>query len=290
MEPNRTGWLIRTACAALAVSCLTVSGAGAQDSSAKTVFENYQLLGIFAFDCGKPASANNYYYVHRLLDPGHVQRDRMIGTDSRDYAYVIDRALVMTPNQVSLNGIRSEGSRKGEFIKEVWRVEPNRIMTIEQTIGGNTVISGARFNGRSVPRYNRCSALNASSLQTGGAGPTGGGVVNSSQQVATSDGGCHTENYTFSTVLSQSATTNSVSTGGASCVYKVGPVHPEQVQFTDASIVRRPRNGNFEQTEAFAFRYRPNPGFRGTDEYAIKGVLRLGTASRAGRWLVKCNI
>jgi hypothetical protein len=83
-------------------------------------------------------------------------------------------------------------------------------------------------------------------------------------------GGCHTDSYTFSTVLSQSATTNSVSTGGAACVYTVGPIHPDQVQFTSASIVEQARNGIFEQTGSFAFKYQPNPSFKGVDEYAIK--------------------
>jgi hypothetical protein len=61
-----------------------------------------------------------------------------------------------------------------------------------------------------------------------------------------------------------------VSTEGAACFYKVAPIHPDQVQFTSASIVEQPSNGSFEQTGDFAFKYQPWPGFKGTDEYAIK--------------------
>lgn len=87
---------------------------------------------------------------------------------------------------------------------------------------------------------------------------------------AATSGGCKTDNFTFSAVLSQSATTNSVSIGGATCFYSVAPIHPDQVEFTSASIVEQPNNGTFEQTENFAFKYQPKPGFKGTDEYAIK--------------------
>jgi hypothetical protein len=71
-------------------------------------------------------------------------------------------------------------------------------------------------------------------------------------------------------VLSQSATANSVSTGGAACVYAVAPIHPDQVEFTSAELIEQPRNGTLEQTGGFAFKYQPKSGFRGTDEYAIK--------------------
>jgi len=82
--------------------------------------------------------------------------------------------------------------------------------------------------------------------------------------------GCYTDNYTFSAVLSQSTTANSVSAGGAACLYSVAPIHPDQVQFTSASIEKSASNGSFAQTGDFAFKYQPNAGFKGTDEYAIK--------------------
>jgi hypothetical protein len=243
--------------------CLYVA-AKAQSDSVKTVFENYNLLGTFASDCSKPASGDNFYYVHRLIDPSNAQRDRMSGATSRDYAYVIDQASGSGPNQVSVGGMRAEGNRKGEPLVEVWRVEPNRIMTVEQTIAGAAVISNGQFNGQPVRWYNRCAAAQAPALQSGAGTP-----IPPPLSAATS-GGCNTDKYTFSTVLSQSATTNSVSIGGAPCFYSVAPIHPDQVEFTSASIVEPPNNGTFEQTGSFAFKYQPKPGFRGADEYAIK--------------------
>src|ERR1700686_1044198 len=87
---------------------------------------------------------------------------------------------------------------------------------------------------------------------------------------ATAASRCHTDQYTFSAVLSQSVTTNSVNSGGAACLYSVAPIHPDQVQFTSASIVEQPTNGTFEQTGSFAFKYQPKPGFTGNDENSIK--------------------
>jgi hypothetical protein len=262
MRPNNARPFIAAICTLSAGVCLHVA-AKAQSASVKAVFENYNLLGTFASDCSKPASGDNFYYVHRLIDPNHAQRDRMSGATSRDYAYVIDQASGSAPNQVSVGGTRAEGNRKGEPLVEVWRVEPNRIMTVEQTIGGATVISNGQFNGRPVGWYNRCAAAQAPAPQSGAATP-----IPPAPSAATSR--CNTDNYTFSTVLSQSTTTNSVSIGGAACFYSVAPIHPDQVEFTSASIVEQPNNGTFEQTGSFAFKYQPKPGFNGTDEYAIK--------------------
>src|SRR5258708_17120088 len=91
----------------------------------------------------------------------------MSGTTNRDYAYVSDKASGLGPNQVSLGGSRTEGNRAGEPITELWRVEPNRITTVEQTIGGSTMISDGRFNGRPVGWYNRCAAAQASPPHSG---------------------------------------------------------------------------------------------------------------------------
>ena len=227
------------------------------------MFENYNLLGTFAFDCSKPVSPENFYYVHRLIDPGHVQRDRMSGPTTRDYALVIDQASGVGPSQISLGGSRSEGNRKGEPITEIWRVEPNRITTEQVTISGAKVIVDGRLNGRPVGWYNRCEDAQAPSAPPRADAPA-------VPAPAAASAGCRTDNFSFSTVLSQGTTANAVSTGGAACIHTVAPVHPDQVQFTSGQIVKQASNGTFEQTGAFAFKYQPRPGFRGTDEYAIK--------------------
>ena len=255
---------VAAACALIAGISLGAPDAAAQTSAVKSVFENYKLFGIFAFDCSKPVSGENYYYVHRMIDPDHAERDRMSGENTRDFVDVIDKAVAIGPDQVRVSGTRAEGNRKGEPIEELYRVEANRVTTLEATISGGKVISGGLFNGHQVPWAYRCPAADAPPSQASATMPP------PPAQSGSPGAGCQTENYTFSTVRSQSATTNSVSNGGAACSYTVAPVHPDQVEFTSASIVEPPRNGTFEQTGSFAFRYQPNSGFRGADEYAVK--------------------
>jgi hypothetical protein len=50
--------------------------------------------------------------------------------------------------------------------------------------------------------------------------------------VAAPQPGCQTDKYTFSAVNSETVSVNSVSTGGAPCLVRVAPLHPDQVAFT----------------------------------------------------------
>jgi hypothetical protein len=248
-------------CVLLASGVLRAPDAGAQESSVKRFFEKYNLLGIFAQDCTKPPNAvENSYYVNRLIDPDHVQRDLMESETTRTNVTTIDKAWELGPNEIGVMGMSDNKPTAA-----IWRLDRNRMVPWEVIHAGEQTISRGKWvkTGTDVPWINRCGD-EAPPPQAGGAAPS------PPQQSGASGGGCHTDSYTFSTVLSQSATTNSVSTGGAACVYTVGPIHPDQVQFTSASIVEQARNGIFEQTESFAFKYQPNPSFKGVDEYAIK--------------------
>jgi hypothetical protein len=245
---------------------LSLGDANAQGQLVRTVFENYKLLGIFAQDCSKPAAANNFYYVHRMVDDSHMQRDRMSSTTIRDFAVLFDKAAGLGPDKISVSGARVDGNQKGQMVEEVWRVEPTRMMTWERTIGGKKDILDGRLNGQPLRWVNRCAAVEAPGqaalgLPAAARRATGPNAPN---------GWCHIDNYTFSTVLSRSTTTNEVIKGGAACVHTLSPIHPDQVQFTSAKIVKSPSNGAFGQIGAFAFRYQPRPGFKGADEYAIE--------------------
>jgi hypothetical protein len=65
----------------------------AQAASVKEIFEKYGLLGNFAWDCSKPPSPDNWYYVNRLIDADHVQRHLMTGPTTRQWVAVFDKAL-----------------------------------------------------------------------------------------------------------------------------------------------------------------------------------------------------
>ena len=76
----------------------------AQAASVKEVFEKHGLIGTLAWDCSKPASRSNYYYVHRLLDADHLQRESMEGPQSRAFLTVIDRARKRGPTSLPSAG------------------------------------------------------------------------------------------------------------------------------------------------------------------------------------------
>ena len=150
-----------TSIAAIACGCASACGFGisaatAQTASVKAIFERYNLLGTFAWDCSKPVSRNNVYYVHRLLDAGHVQRDQMSSSTTRDYLIVVDKAEAR-PNEISLSGMVT-GRVGGRDLDNkpangVWRIEPNRLLIWEATVDGRNTIAGGRVlsNGSQVP-------------------------------------------------------------------------------------------------------------------------------------------
>ena len=92
----------------LASGILRAPDAGAQESSVKAIFEKHDLLGMFAFDCSSPASKSNIYFVNRLLDAYHVQRDQMSGPTTRDRVTVIDKAIELTSDEISIGGKRDD--------------------------------------------------------------------------------------------------------------------------------------------------------------------------------------
>jgi hypothetical protein len=146
----------------IAISCISstpdgplIRAAQAQSGAVKVIFEKYNLLGTFALDCSKPASEDNWYFIHRAIDDNHVQRDMMIGPTTRRFVFLFDRASALGPNEIAVGG-----TRDGEPIESTYRVEQNRQLETEATLRGNKVIAGGKFvsNGRDVPWANKCGA------------------------------------------------------------------------------------------------------------------------------------
>jgi hypothetical protein len=151
----RTSWtfLVATGCIVLATETLLVPAARAQSGAVKAVFEKHDLLGTFAWDCSRPASRDNHYFVDRLLDPDHVQRDQMVGPTERSSVTIIDKAADAGPNDVA-----ASGTVDGRAVDLVWHLEANRMVGQEATVDGKKLISGRRVlaNGQEVPWVNKC--------------------------------------------------------------------------------------------------------------------------------------
>jgi len=128
-------------------------------TSVKAVFEKHNLLGTFARDCTKPASKNNLYYLNRLIDADHVQRDQMSGTTTRDFVIFIDKAAEVKPNEIAVSGMR-----EGKPQEILWRIERTpggdgmRVRGVEASWDGKKLIAGGKVpdTGREAPWLNRC--------------------------------------------------------------------------------------------------------------------------------------
>jgi hypothetical protein len=142
---------IVTAGLLLACGILRAPDATAQQGSVKAIFEKHDLLGMFAADCAGPASKTNPYFVNRLLDADHVQRDQMSGPATRERVTVIDKAVELTADEIQVSGKRDDE----QPTESVWRFEKVQVLGLENTVGGKKVITGGKFaaNGQNSRRF-----------------------------------------------------------------------------------------------------------------------------------------
>ena len=122
--------------------------------SVKAIFEKYKLLGTFAADCSKPAKAvDNWYYVDRLINPDHVQRDVMASNTNRAQQVIIDQAWEWQPNEI---GVR--GKRDGKPVAALWHVDNDRMVQWETIVAGEPEISGGKWlkTKADMPWLTRC--------------------------------------------------------------------------------------------------------------------------------------
>ena len=143
-------WIVRVVCFA----AVTATASAAQSASVKEIFDKYKLFGTFAWNCGKPASKDNLYYVNRSLDALSVQRDQMSGPTTRDAVTILDRASEIRASEITVGG-----TRDGQPTEGLWLLEPNRQLGTEVSIGGKKVISDGKLlsTGREIPWLNKCS-------------------------------------------------------------------------------------------------------------------------------------
>ena len=128
--------------------------AHAQNGAVKAIFEKYELLGFFAQNCSKPPNKDsNWYFVNRLVDADHVQRDFMESATSRQWFVIIDQASETGQGEISVSG-----TRDGKRYDGVWHVEKNRMLQWAINRGGEQTIANGRSvsTGKHVPWVNKC--------------------------------------------------------------------------------------------------------------------------------------
>jgi hypothetical protein len=125
-----------------------------QNGSVKAIFEKYNLLGVFAQDCAKPPKAvENWYFVDRLIDANHVQRDLMDSETNRTQVAIIDQAVENKPNELFV-----AGTRDGKRSAAIWRIDKDRMVPWEVAFGDQTLVSGGKWvkDGHDMPWVTRC--------------------------------------------------------------------------------------------------------------------------------------
>jgi heat shock protein HslJ len=142
--------------------CLTASSA--QAASVKEIFEKYNLVGIFAQDCTKPPTVQtplngapqNWWFVNRLIDANHGQRDFMTGPGIRSFVIIIDKAEELNPNEIRVTGTRDDTIA----VDNVWHIEPNRTRTWEGIGDTKGKLANGKYvqSGHDVPWLTRCGS------------------------------------------------------------------------------------------------------------------------------------
>jgi tetratricopeptide (TPR) repeat protein len=94
--------------------------------SVRQLFERHQLIGTWAPDCGKPASAQNMYLVLRPLDDRRVQLDRMESPTVRNSAYAAETAVEPQPSEL---GVQVNGPTGPSAL--TFRVQAGQLMAFE---------------------------------------------------------------------------------------------------------------------------------------------------------------
>jgi hypothetical protein len=107
------------------------SAAQAQSGFVKALFEKYHLLGTFAWDCNRPPGKDNLYFVHRLIDADHVQRDQMSGPTNRDNVIIVDKASLSPPSQITVAGTLDGRDFAGVWLLQESESPSGKILSIE---------------------------------------------------------------------------------------------------------------------------------------------------------------
>jgi hypothetical protein len=102
----------------------------------KSLFEKRNLVGIFAVDCSKPPSRDNEYVVHEIIDPSHVQRTSVKGTEGNPEEMIVDSAVELKSNEIAFSGRKLDFASKkpdrGMPIFGEWRIEPGRMLELRR--------------------------------------------------------------------------------------------------------------------------------------------------------------
>jgi hypothetical protein len=139
---------------AIVVAVAIALPSAADAASVKEIFEKHNLVGTFAWDCSKPVSKNNWYFVNRVIDENHIQRDLMEGESSRTWFVILDRAWEQSANEIGMSGTRGQ-----EPVTGLWRLDGSNVLQWDATRSGKQEVKEGKLvaGGMAMPRLQKCS-------------------------------------------------------------------------------------------------------------------------------------
>jgi hypothetical protein len=154
MRNHRRGGVNSWAVAIAGAIAAMFAASSAHAATIQEIFTKFHLIGSFAWDCSKaPSGSDNWYFVNRVVDADHVQRDFMTGTTTRAWYAILDKAAEIGRDEISISGTRDDKPTNG-----IWRVEKDRMLQWEASQDGKKIITGGRWvaSGKDMPWLNRC--------------------------------------------------------------------------------------------------------------------------------------
>jgi hypothetical protein len=128
----------------------------------REVLDRLGLLGAhFAADCARPVSPQNPYTFFRPIDGALVQIDLMVGPTQRQYAYVIDRAVLLGRGGLSISMANAQ-----KRLNLAYALDGGRLRTMESALDGvqAAIVSRGVYTatGHPTPWLSRCRGLTGS--------------------------------------------------------------------------------------------------------------------------------
>lgn len=121
--------------------------------SAREVFEKRRLLGVFAWDCGRPPSDRNWYTMRRPIKGNRVEQ-AIVTRPGRPAVTIFDQASETADNTIAVSGTRGR-----KAVSSSWELDGQRMRETEATADGQPEITGGKWvrDGRDVIWSRRCS-------------------------------------------------------------------------------------------------------------------------------------
>lgn len=143
----------------LGIAAIVFVSSATNAASVEELFQQFELFGTWAGDCGKPATPANPHVSIAMPSPGLVLEEHNLGPDFAVNHYSVLSAERLSPTSLSVNVIFQPGTEGEERQKLVFSVRDNTRRTIfNQPEGGAVRVKDgiALARGSKTPLLRKC--------------------------------------------------------------------------------------------------------------------------------------